>query len=335
MHILRELWTKDIDEHGVKSSYQYVLHLRERLEDTLKLALEQLKLSQAKQKCYYDKRTKVRRFQPGDKLLVLLPTDMNKLLLQGKGPYEVARVVGPNDYKVLMKGKEKTLHANLLKKYVVREDSPIGNVLSAVEDDGRQNIPSCVAVVEDYEPDANAQGADDPSAEVPSAEDLPEISAWGPKESVTDLNFGDGLPTEQVRELQSLMSQYGDIFSDCPGDLNLAEHHIDLTSDAPVRQTQYPVPHAMQVSLKEELQQMEEMGIIRKSSSPYSSPVVVVKKKDRGNRICVDFRRLNKITIIDPHPVPSPADVFFGMREDRYFSKLDLIKGYHQTIIVV
>ena len=69
MHILRELWTNDIDENEVKSSYQYVLDLRERLVDTLKLAQEQLKLSLAKQKCYYDKRTKVRRFQPGDKVL--------------------------------------------------------------------------------------------------------------------------------------------------------------------------------------------------------------------------------------------------------------------------
>ena len=320
----------NIDEHEVKCSYQYVLDLRERLEDTLKLAQEQLKLSQAKQKCYYDKRTKVRRFQPGDKVLVLLPTDTNKLLLQWKGPYEVAKVVGPNDYKVLMKGKEKTLHANLLKKYVMRENSPIGNVVSHVQDDDRQNVPSCVAGVEDYEPDAGAQGADDPSAEVPSAEDLPEIGSWGPKESVTDLKFGDELSTEQVRELQSLTSQYSDIFSDCPGDSNLAEHHIDLTSDVPVRQTQYPVPYAMQASLKEELQQMEEMGIIRKSSSPYSSPVVVVKKKDGGNRICVDFRRLNKVTIIDPQPVPSPSDSFLDMRAEKYFSKLDLTKGYHQ-----
>ena len=125
------------------------------------------------------------------------------------------------------------------------------------------------------------QGTDDPSADVLSTEDLPEIGAWGPKKSVTDLKFGDGLSTEQVQELQSLTSQYSDIFSDSPGDSNLAEHRIDLTSDVPVRQTQYPVPYAMQASLKEELQQMEEMGIIRKSSSPYSSPVVVVKK-DRG-----------------------------------------------------
>ena len=165
MHILQELWTNDIDEHEMKSSYQYVLDLRERLEDTLKLAQEQLKLSQAKQKCYYNKRTKVRCFHPGDKVLVLLPTDRNKLLLQLKGPYDITRVVGPNDYKVLMKGKEKMLHANLLKKYVVREDSLIGNVVPAVQDDHRQNIPSCVAVVEDYEPDAIVQGTDDPSAD--------------------------------------------------------------------------------------------------------------------------------------------------------------------------
>ena len=151
----------------------------------------------------------------------------------------------------------------------------------------------------------------------------------GPRESVSDLKFGVRLYTEQVQELWSLTSQYSDIFSDCPGDLNLAEHCIDLTSVELVRQTQYPVPYVMQASLKEELQQMEEMDIIQKSSSHYSPPVVVVKK-DGGNRICVEFRCLNKITIIDPQPVPSPADCFLGTREDRYFSKLDLTKGHHE-----
>ena len=175
MHILRELWTKDIDEHEVKSSYQYVLNLREHLEDTLKLAQEQLKLSQAKLKCYYDKRTRVRRFQPDDKVLDLLPTDTNKLLLQWKGPYDVTRVADPNDYKVLMKGKE-MLHA---KKYVVREDLPVGNAVPTVQADHWQNIPSCVVVVEDYEPDANVQGTDDPPVDAPRVEDLPKIGAWG------------------------------------------------------------------------------------------------------------------------------------------------------------
>ena len=75
---------------------------------------------------------------------------------------------------------------------------------------------------------------------------------------------------------------------------------------------------------------MEDLGIIRKSDSPYASPVVVVKKKDVSNRICIDFRRLNKITVTDPQPVPSSAESFLGMSEDKYFSKLDLTKGYHQ-----
>ena len=82
IHILRELWTQDIDELKMKSSCQYVLDLRERLNDTLKLAKEQLKSSQARQKKHLDKKTKARRFSPGDKVLVLLPTDANKLLLQ-------------------------------------------------------------------------------------------------------------------------------------------------------------------------------------------------------------------------------------------------------------
>ena len=61
----------------------------------------------------------------------------------------------------------------------MREDSLIVNVVPAVQDDLRQNIPSGVAVVEDYEPDATVQGTDGPSADVLSTEDLPEIDAWG------------------------------------------------------------------------------------------------------------------------------------------------------------
>ena len=93
-----------------------MLDLRERLNDTLKLAKEQLESSQARQKKHFDKKTKARRFSPGDKVLVLLPTDANKLLVQWKGPYDIINSVGLNDYKVKISGKEKTLHANLLKK---------------------------------------------------------------------------------------------------------------------------------------------------------------------------------------------------------------------------
>ena len=58
--------------------------------------------------------------------------------------------------------------------------------------------------------------------------------------------------------------------------------------------------------------------------------MVVVKKKDGSKHICIDFRRLNKIMVTDPQPVPSPAESFLGMSEDKYFSKLVLTKSYHQ-----
>ncbi|GFO03955.1 Zinc finger protein [Plakobranchus ocellatus] len=66
------------------------------------------------------------------------------------------------------------------------------------------------------------------------------------------------------------------------------------------------------------------------SSSPYASPVVVVKKKDGTNRVCIDYRRLNKLTIFDPQPMTPPADIFQGMEKNQYFSKIDLSKVYWQ-----
>ena len=99
-----------------------MFELCEKLEGTLKLAHTKLQKAQHKGKHYYDRKTKVRKLTPGDKELVLLPTDHNKLLMQGKGPFEVS-AVGLNYYKVRVKGKERVYHANLLKKYFEREDS--------------------------------------------------------------------------------------------------------------------------------------------------------------------------------------------------------------------
>ena len=103
VQILKELWTKETDVPEVKTSYQYVLELRERLDDTMKIALEELKRSQAKNKRLYDRGAKRRAFQVGDKVLILLPTDNNKLLLQWCGPFVVERCGSGNNYGVEVK----------------------------------------------------------------------------------------------------------------------------------------------------------------------------------------------------------------------------------------
>ena len=187
----------------------------------------------------------------------------------------------------------------------------------------------CYTVVEDYDYEAD-NDQDNLTGDEQASEDLPEIGTWGQKQDAADAKFGEALTYDQNQELQMMVQRFSEIFSDGPGDTNLAEHRIDLTSDVPVRQMPYPVSFALMSSLKKELQQMEDLGIIRKSDSPYASPVVVEKKEDGSNRICFDFRRLNKITVTDSQPVPSSAESFLGMSEDKYFSKLVLTKGYHQ-----
>lgn len=151
MAILRELWSEEVQDEKVLSTYQYVIELRERLEQTCKLAHDNLKKVQVKQKAYYDKRARSSKFGVGDKVLLLLPTDSNKLLLQWKGRYEVVEVVNRMDYEVDVNGVVNTYHANMLKQYVERQNEQSHCLLSAEatesfddDDIGEFSLDDCV-----------------------------------------------------------------------------------------------------------------------------------------------------------------------------------------------
>lgn len=75
---------------------------------------------------------------------------------------------------------------------------------------------------------------------------------------------------------------------------------------------------------------MLSLGVIERSDSPYASPVVMVRKKDRTIRFCVDFWRLNRVIMFDPEPMPNPEDLFAKLKKGKYLSKIDLAKGYWQ-----
>merc|ERR1711893_285211 len=72
------------------------------------------------------------------------------------------------------------------------------------------------------------------------------------------------------------------------------------------------------------------MGVIRESTSPYASPVVIVKKPDGSDRVCVDFRKINKVSVFDPEPMVTAQDQFAQLSNSKYFTKLDFTKGYWQ-----
>ena len=115
MQILRELWSvEETDEHA-RLTYQYVIDLRERLEKTCKLAQDNVQKLDIKQNAFCDKRSKSRKFDVRDKVLLLLPSESNKVLLQWNGPYEVLEVVSVMNYKINVRGVVNTYPANMLK----------------------------------------------------------------------------------------------------------------------------------------------------------------------------------------------------------------------------
>ena len=130
------------------------------------------------------------------------------------------------------------------------------------------------------------------------------------KESTEDVATEPNLKDEKRTEFTDLVKQFSNLFTEAPRTTDLAQHHIKLTSDESVRSRPYSEPYGMRESLRKDIADMIKMGVIRESSSPYASPVVVVKKKDNTNRVCVDYRKLNKLTVFDPEPMPTAERVF-------------------------
>ena len=325
MNILKELWTKEVDTPEVMNSYQYVLELRERLEDTLKIAQEELRKSQTRYKKYFDRKTKIRKYQPGEKVLILLPTDSNKLLMQWKGPYEIEDVVRNNDYKVKVDKKVKIYHVNMLKRYIQREPSDEPNINQEEVAAGADCILidlACSSIIE---------ACEQMSEETINDDELLDLGTCVAKESTEDIKYGSNLTNTQRQVLQDIVNSYNDVFTDLPGSTNLVEHKVKLTCDEPVRSKPYAIPYFVRESLKDDIADMLRMGIIRESTSPYASPVVIVRKKDGSNRICIDYRKLNKLTIFDPEPMVAPCDLFQKLSGSKFLTKIDLSKGYWQV----
>ena len=158
--------------------------------------------------------------------------------------------------------------------------------------------------------------------------DFLEIGRYDAKESVADAATGSNLTDEQHSEFMDLANQFSSLFTEAPGTTDLAQHHIKLTSDEPVRSRPYPVPYSMRESLKKDIADVIKVAVIRESDSPYASPVVVVKKKDNTNRVCVDYWKLSKLTVIDPEPMPTAEHLFQKLSGDKFFTEINVSKGY-------
>lgn len=148
--------------------------------------------------------------------------------------------------------------------------------------------------------------------------------------SEVQVHASRALTSHQQSELDNIMDGYSKKMGVGFGGTQLVEHVIE-TDSSPIKQRYYPVNPIMQRIIDEELDKMLEMGVVEPSSSGWSSPVLMVPKKDGTHRFCVDFRKLNAVTKRDAYPLPYISAILDRLRNATYLSSLDIKSAYWQV----
>ena len=142
------------------------------------------------------------------------------------------------------------------------------------------------------------------------------------------------LPKEDQYELAKTLYEYEDIFVGPDGVLgrtDIIKHDIDTTSSRPIKHAPRRMSPHQQEIISQEVDKMLKSGVITESDSPWASPVVLVRKKDGSVRFCIDYRKLNNVTLKDAYPLPNIEDAVNTLCGAKYFCTLDLASGYWQV----
>ncbi|XP_065426955.1 uncharacterized protein LOC135976185 [Chrysemys picta bellii] len=300
LDLIRDTWEgcNTVREEPVT---EYVQRFRRELKDMMEIVQNNLQSSQAKQKAWYDKNTCKRTFDVGDLVMVLGPAKKFKMQNSWEGPFEVVEVANEDTYKVkkpLDDAVPQLVHVNRLKAYHSRA--------------AEVNMICCV------EGETEAHPLTDLMAECQDGSSLESI------EICSELT-----PLER-REALSTLQKYSEVFSNKPGRTHLLSHRILTKGAQPPPSRPYRATGKVKEQIQAEIQSMLDLGVIKDSDSAWASPVVLVPKRDGTVRFCVDYRKLNAVTVTDAYPMPRIDDMLDVLSQAKYLSTFDLTKGYWQ-----
>ena len=142
------------------------------------------------------------------------------------------------------------------------------------------------------------------------------------------------LTSEECRQLQTAMAARKHLFAKGKGDLgrtDIVQHQIHTADQPAIKQRVRHYPAARREEERQLVEDMLAIGIIQESNSAWSSPTVLVKKKDGTTRFCIDYQRLNQAKKVDTYPLPHIEDSLNTLGGARFFCSLDLASGYWQV----
>ena len=142
---------------------------------------------------------------------------------------------------------------------------------------------------------------------------------------------GEDLSPAQKQDLDEIVMQRQDVFSEIPGRTSVAHHDIRTVPGVKVRVPPYRVPEARREAIQEEVGRMLWLRVIEESHSAWSSPVILVPKPDGTFRFCNDFWRLNEVSEFDAYPMPRVDELIEQLGPARYLTTVDMTKGYWQV----
>ncbi len=223
---------------------------------------------------------------------------------------------------VFVEVMNKTNHDMVLSKGSVMGSihsvSAVVPMMKAYWDGGKVENPVVSASIDSCDARVNAVGEND------------DDDDWVPPADLSHLD------EEQQEEVRKVLKEERDMFSRSDldiGDIKDFHMKIPLHDETPVKEAYRRIPRNLYSEVKDFISDLVTNGWIKESFSSYASPIVCVRKKCGGLRMCVDYRKLNAKTVADSQPIPRIQDILDGLAGNKWFTTLDMSKAYHQGYI--
>ena len=292
------------EKHVQYSPYEYIEKITKQIDYANEFAKEKIESLNQDTLKNINRNRYLRTLNPNDMVLILLPTGTgnNK---EWNGPYKVLKRQTKVSYKILVDNIEKIFHINNLRLYS--------------HDSAENNTPSTEIPV-----------MDEQFNNIILNEELLNTISEEQVDQTLKISL-DHITSDEVKmKLKQILEKYSTIISNFPGKTSIIQHKIILNDYKPFRSKVYTVPQMLKSKVEEEINSLLKNGIIRPSTSQFSSPMVLVRKKNGTIRICCDYRKLNLVTELDQEGLPNIEDIVHQLGEGKIFSTIDLTRGFWQ-----